>query len=104
HQEDQWAMRAVMDTVAPFRGPAALAVALAALYLATRPKRAFRRVLVLLAALAMLASLRSRVPALIAIAAADGIVALMAGSLWPEESHPAVGRMGWSLLAVAGGS
>jgi lysylphosphatidylglycerol synthetase-like protein (DUF2156 family) len=104
HKEDQWAVRAVLDTVAPFRVLAALAVAGAALYLATRPKRAFRRVLVLLAALAMLASLRSRMPVLIAIAVADGLVAMMAGSLWPEEGHPAVGRLGWSLLCVSAGS
>lgn len=102
HHASQSAAVTGLRLLAPERLPGVLAIALAALYLATRPKREVRHLLVLLTAAAGLLSLASGQPGLIAIAVADGLLALAAGSLWPERGDPACSRLGWSLLVVAG--
>ena len=95
------AATAVLQVVAPIRPVMALALAGLALYLATRPKRAFGRVLLALAVAAALLSLKSGRQALVVVALLDGFVALVAGSLWPEEGDRPSSRLGWSLLGVA---
>ena len=62
----------------------AIALAGAALYLATRPKRAFQRILLLLTVLAAVLAVAAHQPALVAIAVGDCLAALLAASLWPE--------------------
>lgn len=79
----------------------ALLLAGAALYLATRPKRAFRRILVLLAAFAAVVAMAAAQPFLVAIAVTDCLAALLASSLWPEVGDPRASRFGWSLLGGA---
>lgn len=91
----------VLQMVAPVRPIVALALAGLALYLATRPKRAFGRVLLVLAVAAALLSLKSGRQALVVAALLDGFVALLAGSLWSEEGDRVSSRLGWSLLGVA---
>jgi phosphatidylglycerol lysyltransferase len=104
HHTARWAVTTTLDVLAPVRPVAAVAVAAAALYLATRPKRAFRRILMALATgaavLSMLAGNRALIFAGLVVAA----VALFAGSLWPEEGHATAGRLGWSLLGLAAGA
>src|SRR2546430_4369301 len=89
---------AVLAPVAPLA--AALMVAVS-LYTATRPKRAFRRLLVVLAVVALALSTRAGNPGLFAAALLVVLAALLAGSLWPEEGDPAASRLGWSLLGGA---
>lgn len=79
----------------------ALVMAGAALYLATRPKRAFQRILILLTVLAGLLALAAGRPALMAIAAGDCLAALFAASLWPEVGERRSSRAGWLLLSGA---
>ncbi|MDQ6742461.1 MAG: DUF2156 domain-containing protein [Candidatus Dormibacteraeota bacterium] len=79
----------------------ALLLAAAALYLATRPKRAFRRILLLLALLAAVVSMAASQPLLVAIAVTDCLAALLASSLWPEVGDPRASRFGWYLLGGA---
>jgi len=79
----------------------ALLLAAAALYLATRPKRAFRRILLLLALLAAAVAMAAGQPLLVAIAVTDCLAALLASSLWPEVGDPRASRFGWSLLGGA---
>jgi lysylphosphatidylglycerol synthetase-like protein (DUF2156 family) len=102
HPSVEWAADFVMALPAPARLALALAMAGSALYLATRPKRAFRRILLVVALAAAVLSLLSTQPALITVALADALAALFAGSLWHEESDPVSSRLGWSLLGVAG--
>jgi lysylphosphatidylglycerol synthetase-like protein (DUF2156 family) len=101
HHSLQWAAGVVLGMPAPARLPIALAVAATALYLATRPKRAFRRILVVLAVAVAWLSLGSGRQGLVAVALVDAVVALLASSLWTEESDPVSSRLGWSLLGVA---
>jgi phosphatidylglycerol lysyltransferase len=101
HRSVEWAAGLMMGLPALARLWVALAVAAAALYLATRPKRAFRRILLALALGAAAISLQSAQPGLIAAALLDAVVALFATSLWPEEGDPVSSRLGWSLLGVA---
>ncbi|HKA48149.1 MAG TPA: DUF2156 domain-containing protein [Candidatus Dormibacteraeota bacterium] len=91
----------VLQAVAPVRPLVALALAGSALYLATRPKRAFWRILLVLALAATLLAMKSGHGILFAVALIDGILALLAGSLWSEEGDRLWSRLGWSLLAVA---
>jgi lysylphosphatidylglycerol synthetase-like protein (DUF2156 family) len=102
HHTARWAVRAVLDVVAPVRPLAAVALAAAALYLATRPKRAFRRILLALAAGAGVLSVAAGQPVLILAVLLVGLAALLAGSLWAEQADPGASRRGWSLLGVAG--
>lgn len=95
------AATAVLQAVAPARPLVALALAGSALYLATRPKRAFRRILLILALAATLLSMKSGQRVLVAAALIDGLVALLASSLWSEEGDRLSSRLGWSLLGVA---
>jgi phosphatidylglycerol lysyltransferase len=81
----------------------ALALAGAALYLATRPKRAFQRILLLLTVLAGVLAVAAHQPALIAIAVGDCLAALLAASLWPEIGDARSSRAGWMLLCAATG-
>ena len=81
----------------------AIALAGAALYLATRPKRAFQRILLLLTVLAAVLAMAAHQPALIAIAVGDCLAALLAASLWPEVGDPRSSRAGWLLLCAATG-
>lgn len=92
---------AMLQAVAPVRPLVALALAGSALYLATRPKRAFRRILLVLALAATLLSMKSGRGVLVAAALTDGLVALFASSLWSEEGDRLSSRLGWSLLGVA---
>jgi lysylphosphatidylglycerol synthetase-like protein (DUF2156 family) len=101
HRSLQWAAGVVLGLPAPARLPIALAVAAAALYLTTRPKRAFRRILVVLAVAVAWLSLGSGRQGLVAVALVDAVAALLASSLWTEESDPVSSRLGWSLLGVA---
>jgi lysylphosphatidylglycerol synthetase-like protein (DUF2156 family) len=101
HQSLAWAAGVLLGLPAPARLSIALAVAAAALYLATRPKRGFRRILVVLAVAVAWLSLGSGRPGLVAVALVDAIAALLASSLWTEESDPVSSRLGWSLLGVA---
>jgi lysylphosphatidylglycerol synthetase-like protein (DUF2156 family) len=101
HRSLEWAAGVVLGLPAPARLPIALAVAAATLYLATRPKRAFRRILVVLAVAVAWLSLGSGRHGLVAVALVDAVVALLASSLWTEESDPVSSRLGWSLLGVA---
>lgn len=95
------AIHVALAALAPIRLLAALALVGAALYLATRPKRAFQVVLVLVAVGGGLLALASSHMALIAIAVADCLAALLAGGLWPQLGDPLASRFGWVLLAVA---
>jgi len=95
------AATAALQAVAPARPLVALALAGSALYLATRPKRAFRRILLVLALAATLLSMESGQGILVAAALIDGLVALLASSLWSEEGDRLSSRLGWSLLGVA---
>lgn len=95
------AASAVLQAIAPARPLVALALAGSALYLATRPKRAFRRILLILALAATLLSMKSGQGVLVAAAFIDGLVALLASSLWSEEGDRLSSRLGWSLLGVA---
>jgi lysylphosphatidylglycerol synthetase-like protein (DUF2156 family) len=104
HHTARWAVTTTLDVLAPVRPVAAVAVAGAALYLATRPKRAFRRILMALATGAAVLSVAAGNRALIATGLAVAVVALFAGSLWPEEGHTTAGRLGWSLLGLAAGA
>ena len=79
----------------------ALVLAAAALYLATRPKRAFRRILMLLTVLAAVLSVAASQPALLAIAVTDCLLAFLAASLWPEIGERRASRLGWYLLGGA---
>jgi phosphatidylglycerol lysyltransferase len=81
----------------------ALALAGVALYLATRPKRAFQRILLMLTVLAGIIAMAAHQPALIAIAVGDCLAALLAASLWPEIGDPRSSRAGWLLLCAATG-
>jgi phosphatidylglycerol lysyltransferase len=81
----------------------AVALAGAALYLATRPKRAFQRILLLLTVLAAVLAMAAHQPALIAIAVGDCLAALFAASLWPEIGDARSSRAGWLLLCAATG-
>lgn len=81
----------------------ALALAGAAFYLATRPKRAFQRILLLLTVLAGMLAVAAHQPALIAIAVGDCLAALLAASLWPEIGDARSSRAGWMLLCAATG-
>jgi lysylphosphatidylglycerol synthetase-like protein (DUF2156 family) len=101
HRSLQWAAEVVLGLPAPARLPIALAVAAAALYVATRPKRAFRRILVVAAVAVAWLSLGSGRQGLVAVALVDAVAALLASSLWSEESDPVSSRLGWSLLGVA---
>jgi len=101
HRSLQWAVAVVLGLPAPARLPIALAVAAAALYLATRPKRAFRRILVGLAVTVAWLSLGSGRPGLVAVALVDAVAALLASPLWSEESDPVSSRVGWSLLGAS---
>jgi phosphatidylglycerol lysyltransferase len=101
HPTGRLVMTAVLGVIDPVRPLAAVALASAALYLATRPKRAFRRILVVLAVGAGLLSSHAGHPALIAAALLVAAAALLAGSLWPEAGDPQCGRLGWSLLGGA---
>ena len=101
HRSLRWAADVVLGLPAPARLPIALAVAAAALYLATRPKRGFRRILVVLAVAVAFLSLGSGRQGLVAVALVDAVAALLASSLWTEESDPVSSRLGWSLLGVA---
>jgi lysylphosphatidylglycerol synthetase-like protein (DUF2156 family) len=104
YRAGRWAVTTTLDFLSPVRLVAAVAVAAAALYLATRPKRAFRRILLLLAAAAAVLSVEAGNRTLIAAAVGVAMVALLASSLWPEEGHPGAARLGWSLLGVASGA
>jgi lysylphosphatidylglycerol synthetase-like protein (DUF2156 family) len=101
HGSLQWAAQVMLSLPAPARPPIALAVAATALYLATRPKRAFRRILVALAVAVAWLSLGSGRQGLVAVALVDAVAVLLASSLWTEESDPVSSRLGWSLLGVA---
>lgn len=101
HRSLQWAAAVVLGLPAPARLPIALAVAATALYVATRPKRAFRRILVIVAMAVAWLSLGSGRQGLVAVALVDAVAALLASSLWSEESDPVSSRAGWSLLGVA---
>ena len=101
HRSLQWAAGVMLSLPAPARLTIALALAAAALYLATRPKRAFRRIVIVLAVGVACLSLGSGQPRLVAVALVDAIAALLASSLWTEESDPVPSRLGWSLLGVA---
>lgn len=101
HHASQSAAVTGLRLLAPEKLPGAAAIVLAAVYLATRPKRDVRHVLVLLSVAAGILSLASGQRPLIAIAVADGLLALLAGSLWPEVGDPLSSRLGWSLLVVA---
>jgi lysylphosphatidylglycerol synthetase-like protein (DUF2156 family) len=101
HHTARWAVTTTLDFLAPVRPLAAVAVVVAALYLATRPKRAFRRILLALAVVAALLSVLAGNRALIGAAVLIGVAALLASSLWPEESHIGAGRLGWSFLGIA---
>ncbi|HEY4028443.1 MAG TPA: DUF2156 domain-containing protein [Candidatus Dormibacteraeota bacterium] len=101
HRSLRWAADVLMGLPAPARLAVALAVAATALYLATRPKRAFGRILVVLALTAAGLSLLSGQRSLVAIAVGDAIAAMLASSLWAEQSDPVSSRLGWSLLGVA---
>ena len=100
HRSLAWAAGVLLGLPAPSRLLVALAVAAAALYLATRPKRGFRRILVVLAVGVAWLSLGSGRHALVAVALVDAVVAVLASSLWTEESDPVSSRLGWSLLGV----
>jgi lysylphosphatidylglycerol synthetase-like protein (DUF2156 family) len=100
HRSLQWAADVVMGLPAPARLAVALALAATALYLATRPKRAFGRILVGLALTAAVLSLLSGQRSLVAVGIADAIAAMLASSLWAEQSDPVSSRLGWSLLGV----
>src|SRR5690348_10993802 len=67
HRSLQWAAEVILGLPAPTRLPIALAVASAALYVATRPKRAFRRILVVLAVAVAWLSLGSGRHGLVAV-------------------------------------
>ncbi|HZV53229.1 MAG TPA: phosphatidylglycerol lysyltransferase domain-containing protein [Candidatus Dormibacteraeota bacterium] len=96
------AERLLLDVIAPMRPAATLVAGVAAIYLATRPKRAFRRMLVGLVTAAGLLSLVASEPGLLAAAGAVCLALLQAGWLWPEEGDPVSSRVGWSMLfAVA---
>jgi hypothetical protein len=76
----------------------ALVLAGAAVYLATRPKRAFRRILVLITVFAALAGLAASQRVLVAVAVTDCLAALLAFSLWPEVGNRRSSQLGWALL------
>ena len=76
----------------------ALLLAGAAVYLATRPKRAFRRILVLITVFAALAGLAASQRVLVAVAVTDCLAALLAFSLWPEVGNRRSSQLGWALL------
>jgi lysylphosphatidylglycerol synthetase-like protein (DUF2156 family) len=86
---------------ASMRLAGAILLAAAALCLATRPKRAFRRILLLLAVFAAVVATAAAQPALVGIAVVDCLAALLAASLWPEVSDPRASRLGWALLGGA---
>jgi len=104
HHGTRAAIHAAFAALAPVRLLAAVALVGAALYLATRPKRAFQLVLVLFAVGGGLLALASSHLALIAIAIVDCLAALLAGSLWRQLGDPLSSRFGWVLLALAGGA
>src|SRR5215470_4519421 len=95
------AAMSVLQAVAPARPLVALALAGSALYLATRPRRAFRRILLVLTLAATILSIKAGHGVLVAAALIDGLLALLAGSLWHEEGDRLWSRLGWSFLAVA---
>jgi lysyl-tRNA synthetase class 2 len=101
HHGTRAAIHTAFTALAPVRLLAGVALVGAALYLATRPKRAFQLVLVLVAVGGGLLALSSSHLALIAIAVVDCLAALLAGSLWRELGDPLASRFGWVLLAVA---
>jgi lysylphosphatidylglycerol synthetase-like protein (DUF2156 family) len=92
------AERLLLGVIAPVRPAATLLLGMAAIYLATRPKRAFRRMLVGLVTAAGLLSLVASEPGLLAAAGAVCLALLQAGWLWPEEGDPVSSRIGWSML------
>jgi lysylphosphatidylglycerol synthetase-like protein (DUF2156 family) len=92
------AARLWLEVVGPVRPLATLVLGVTAAYLATRGKRAFRRLLVGLVAVAGLLSLAASEPGLLAAAGAVCLALLQAGWLWPEDGDPASSRVGWSLL------
>jgi lysylphosphatidylglycerol synthetase-like protein (DUF2156 family) len=101
HHGSRAAIQTALAALAPIRLLAAIALVGAALYLATRPKRAFQVVLVLVAVGGGLLALASSHLALIAIAVVDCLAALLGGALWPQLGDPLASRFGWVLLAVA---
>jgi lysylphosphatidylglycerol synthetase-like protein (DUF2156 family) len=101
HRSLHWAASVVMGLPPPARLAVALTLAAAALYLATRPKRAFGRILAVLAAMAACLSLGSGQQVLVLAGIGDAAAALIASPLWSEEGDPVSSRLGWSLLGVA---
>ena len=101
HRGSRAGIHAALAALAPVRLLAAIALVGATLYLATRPKRAFQLVLVLVAVGGALLALSSSQFPLIAIAVADAVAALLAGSLWRELGDPLASRFGWILLGAA---
>ena len=84
HRYNHTAGEATLLALASLKIVGALVLAAVAVYLATRPKRAFRRILVLLAIFAALVALAASQRALVVIAVMDCLAALLASSLWPE--------------------
>lgn len=101
HRHHHTAGEMAILTVASMKLLGALLLAAAAIYLATRPKRAFRRIVILLAMLAALLSLAASQPVLLAIAMTDCLAAFLAVSLWREVGEPRASRLGWLLLGAA---
>jgi lysylphosphatidylglycerol synthetase-like protein (DUF2156 family) len=77
----------------------ALVLTAAAVYLVTRPKRAFRRVLILITVFAALVALATSQKLLMAVAVTDCLAALLASSLWPEVGDRRSSQLGSALLA-----
>jgi lysylphosphatidylglycerol synthetase-like protein (DUF2156 family) len=101
HRYNHTAGEATLLALASLKIVGALVLAAVAVYLATRPKRAFRRILVLLAIFAALVALAASQRALVVIAVMDCLAALLASSLWPEVGDRRASRLGWSLLGAA---
>jgi lysylphosphatidylglycerol synthetase-like protein (DUF2156 family) len=101
HYHHQHTAGDALLAVASMKLLGAVVLAVAAVYLATQPKQAFRRILMLLTVLAAVLSVAASQPTLLAIAITDCLAAFLAASLWPEIGERRASRFGWFLLGGA---
>jgi phosphatidylglycerol lysyltransferase len=101
HHRSHPAAAVALAPLVPLRLLAGGVLACVALFMASRARRDFRYLLVGLGVLGGILAMTAERPALIAVAAADCLVVLLATSLWPESSNPRSSRLGWALLVAA---
>jgi lysylphosphatidylglycerol synthetase-like protein (DUF2156 family) len=103
HQHYSSAGEAALGVLGSAHVLGALFLAASVLYLATRPKRAFHRILMMLTLVAAFLATSASQPGLLAIAAIVGVAAALAASLWPEVGDPLASRLGCVLLLAGTG-